>query len=190
MRNSAITRVLTVAVVASTVLGFANQSALAQASAERPQYPPPPPERQARAVEEHLRTFDVLDFEVFSGQQWDRLRESHAPEIVVTWPDGHETRGLDVHIADLKALFVWAPDIEIAVHPIRFGSGSWTAVTGVMTGTFTRPMPTPDGSTIAPTGKRFAIGMVTIGHWTNGRMDHEWLFWDNQDFFRQVGGGQ
>ncbi|TMG73683.1 MAG: ester cyclase, partial [Betaproteobacteria bacterium] len=88
---------------------------------------------------------------------------------------------------DLKALFVFAPDITIKVHPIRFGSGTWTAVTGVMTGTFTRPMPAGEGKTIAPTGKRFAIGMATIGHWKGATMDHEWLFWDNQDFTKQIG---
>jgi len=142
------------------------------------------------AVERNLQTFDVLDFDVFSNQKWDRLHESHEEDIVVTWPDGHETKGIDVHIADLKALFVWGPDIQIKVHPIRFGSGSWTAVTGVMSGTFSRPMPTPDGGTIAPTGKRFSLAMVTIGHWVNGRMDHEWLFWDNQEFYKQIGLGK
>src|SRR2546425_1204851 len=126
----------------------------AQPPPGRPQPPPPNPEAQAPAVEVNLKTFDVLDFDVFSNQKWDRLHESHAPDIIVTWPDGHETRGIDKHIEDLKALFVYAPDITIKVHPIRFGSGSWTAVTGVMTGTFTRPMPLPDGTSIPPTGKR------------------------------------
>lgn len=153
----------------------------------KPKYPAPRPEVQTRAVERHLKTFDVLDFDVFSTQQWDRLHESHAKDIVVTWPDGHETRGIDPHIADLKALFVYAPDIEIKTHPIRFGSGSWTSVTGVMTGTFTRPMPIGDGKTIPPTGKRFALPMATIAHWTNGRMDHEWLYWDSHEFMKQLG---
>ena len=45
-----------------------------------------------------------------------------------------------------------------------------------------------DGKTIPPTGKRFALGMVTIGHWNaNGQMDHEWLFWDGGDFMKQLG---
>jgi hypothetical protein len=68
---------------------------------------------------------------------------------------------------------------RIEEHPIRFGSG-----------TFTKPMPTPDGKSIAPTGKRFAIGMVTVGHWKGATMDHEWLFWDNQDFMNQIGLGK
>jgi SnoaL-like polyketide cyclase len=172
------------------LLAGLSPAANAQSLAENPATPPPPHEKQVPAVEKNLKVFDTLDFDVFSNQKWDRLKESHAPNIVVTWPDGHETKGIEKHIEDLKALFVFAPDIKIKTHPIRFGSGTWTAVTGVMTGTFTKPMPTPDGKSIAPTGKRFAIGMATIGHWKGSTMDHEWLFWDNQDFMQQIGLGK
>ena len=153
------------AIATLVMLATSSGTALSQSPAENPATPPPPHEKQAPGVERHLKKFDVLDFDVFSNQKWDRLHESHAKDIVVTWPDGHETKGIDKHIEDLKALFVFAPDIRIKVHPVRFGSGTWTAVTGVMTGTFTKPMPIGDGKTIAPTGKRFAIGMATIGHW-------------------------
>jgi hypothetical protein len=105
----------------------------------------------------------------------------------VTWPDGHETEGIDKHIDDLKALFVYAPDIAIKVHPVRFGSGTFTGVTGVMTGRFTQPMPIGGGKFIQPTGKRFAIPMATIGHWRGMPMDHEWLFWDEHEFMKQLG---
>jgi len=29
--------------------------------------------------------------------------------------------------------------------------------------------------------------MVTIGHWKGVTMDHEWLFWDSNDFMKQLG---
>jgi hypothetical protein len=61
-------------------------------------------------------------------------------------------------------MFVNAPDTKIAARPIKFGSGEWTCVTGIMTGTFSRPMPVGDGKKIAPTGKSFNLTMVTIGH--------------------------
>jgi hypothetical protein len=138
-------------------------SANAQSVIENPPTPPPPHEKQDPSVEKNLKVFDTLDFDVFSNQKWDRLKESHALDIVVTWPDGHETKGIEKHIEDLKALFVFAPDLKIKVHPIRFGSGTWTAVTGVMSGTFTKPMPTPDGKSIPPSGKHFALSMVTNG---------------------------
>lgn len=176
-------RTALIATLASSALG----QAFAQTPAENPATPAPKHEKQAPKVERNLKVFDTLDFDVFSNQKWDRLKESHSPDIVVTWPDGHETKGLAKHTDDLKALFVFAPDITIKKHPVRFGSGSWTAVTGVMTGTFTQPMPIGEGKTIPPNGKRFAIGMATIGHWSGKTMDHEWLFWDNQDFMKQLG---
>ena len=178
---------ITVAALAIAIALPASAHAQNQGVVQHPKYAPPAPQKQAPAVEKKLKTFDVLDFDVFSNQKWDRLYESHAKDIAVTWPDGHETKGIDAHIADLKALFVYAPDIAIKVHPIRFGSGDWTTVTGVMTGTFTTPMPIGDGKFIPPTNKHFALPMATIGHWANGTMDHEWLFWDSQEFMKQLG---
>src|SRR5262245_14445906 len=134
-----------------------------------------------------LATFDTLDFDVFSSQKWDRLSESHAADITVSWPDGHDSKGIQRHIEDLKAMFVYAPDTRIKEHPIRICSGDYTAVTGVMTGTFSKPMPLGAGRTAAPTGKSFRLTMATIGHWTGNTMDHEWLFWDNHAYLQQIG---
>lgn len=138
----------------------------------------------------NLATFDDLDFNVFSNQEWVRLHESHSKDIIVHWPDGHFTTGIDQHIKDLEAMFVYAPDTKIKEHPIRVASGDYTAVMGVMTGTFTQPMPIGDGKFIQPTGKKFSINMSTFGHWKNGVMDEEWLFWDNATFMNQLGLGQ
>jgi len=74
-------------------------------------------------------------------------------------------------------MFVFAPDTSIKVHPVKFGSGPWTAVIGVIQGDFTSPMPLPSGKTLAPTGHHFKLGMTTVGHWTGaGVMDEEYLF--------------
>ncbi len=141
----------------------------------------------AQSMAQHLVTFDTLDFTVFSHQQWDRLKESHAEDITVTWPDGHDTHGLPQHIEDLKALFVAMPDLAITEHPIKIANGSWTAVVGRMTGTFSKPMPM-GGKTVPPTNKKLDLSMATIGHWTSaGVMDHEWLFWDNATYMKQLG---
>jgi len=141
-------------------------------------------------ISKNLQTFDTLDFTVFSNQQWIRLHESHAKDIKVNWPDGHFTLGIDRHIADLKAMFVYAPDTKIKIHPVRFGSGNMTCVTGVMTGTFTVPMPVGEGKFIQPTGKSFSLPMCTVGIWKNGIMIEEYLFWDNQTYMNQLGLGK
>ena len=141
-------------------------------------------------VSKHIEKLDEMDFVIFNGQQWHRIKESHSKDVLVHWPDGRTTTGIDVHIEDMKAMFVWSPDLEITKHPVKFGAGSWTAVIGEMTGTFTLPMPIGEGKTIPPTGKSFKIAMTTIGNWENGVMTEEFLFWDNQEFMNQIGLGQ
>jgi hypothetical protein len=137
-----------------------------------------------------LANFDDLDFRVYSNQRWDELSKSHAPDILVHYPDGSTTTGLADHIARLKPQFVFAPDTRIREHPIKLADANFTAVEGFMTGTFSRPMDLGGGKTIQPTGKKFNLAMVTIGRWENGVMKEEWLFWDNAAFMKQVGVGQ
>jgi len=138
----------------------------------------------------NLANFDDLDFRVYTNQEWQDLHKSHSKDIIVHWPDGHETKGIEKHIEDLKVMFSFAPDNRIKEHPVRFGTsgGEWTAVTGWLEGTFTKPMVLADGNTINPTGKSYRIPMATIGHWnTHGVMYEEYLFWDNGTFMQQIG---
>ncbi|MBK9248307.1 MAG: ester cyclase [Ignavibacteria bacterium] len=141
-------------------------------------------------IAKNLATFDTLDFTVFSNQDWARLHESHSKDVKVNWPDGHSTVGIDRHIADLKQMFVYAPNTNIQLHPVRFGSGNMTCVTGIMSGTFSSPMPTGKGTMIQSTGKLFSIPMCTVAMWKNGVIIEEHLFWDNQAYMNQIGLGK
>lgn len=177
------TKTFAISVVAATIaLLVAGRTATGQSA----QY-----ESELKAIAANLEMFDDLDFNVFSGQKWAELHRSHSHDVIVHWPDGRTTHGIDQHIEDLKAMFVWAPDTRIKEHPIKLGQGDWTAVIGYMEGTFTEPMPTGDGNFIEPTGKAFRIRMATFSRWTeSGPMDEEYLFWDNQEFMRQIGLGE
>jgi hypothetical protein len=169
----------------SLLLGFA--ALLLTAATNESVAQTPASATAAHTVQANLATFDDLDFNVFSNQKWDQLPRSHAKDILVHWTDGHTTRGIEKHIEDLKAMFVYAPDTRIKVHPVKFGSGEWTSVIGEMEGTFTKPMPAGGGKTIAPTGKNFKLPMCTVGRWKNGVMVEEYLFWDNQTYMKQLG---
>ena len=148
---------------------------------------PPFPMNLTTEERANLETFDTLDFDVFSHQEWSRLGESHAPYIRVHWPDGHYTDGIDKHTEDMAALFVWAPDLRVEAHPLRVAKDNLTAVTAVMKGTFTQPLPDGKGGTIAPTGKAFALDVVTVGIWNRqGTMDEEFFFWDNQSLYAKM----
>ena len=139
-------------------------------------------------TEMRLARFDSLDYEFYSNQDWKNFNISHADNIKVYYPDGMVTEGLNPqHIDMLTPMFVFAPDTKIKNHPVRFGSGDWTCVIGEMEGTFSKPMPIGGGKTIPPTGKKFKLSMSTIGHWKDGKMIEEYLFWDNQSFMKQIG---
>lgn len=134
-----------------------------------------------------LEKFDELDYEAFSKQNWDLFHRTHTDDVVVVWPDGHETKGFDKHIEDMKYMFSYAPDTKITAHPVKVASGEWTAVIGEMSGTFSKPMVTADGKTIQPTGKKFKLQMATFAHWNGDKFDKEILIWDNQTFMKQIG---
>jgi len=137
--------------------------------------------------QQNLANFDDLDFRVYSGQKWDEFPRSHAENIVVHYPDGSTTTGLADHLEKLKPQFVFAPDTSIKEHPIKLADGNFTAVQGIMTGTFTKPLDMGNGNVIQPTGKRFVLPMMTVGRWEGGVMQEEWLFWDNASFMQQIG---
>jgi len=142
-------------------------------------------------TQERLRRFDSLDFQFYSNQMWDSLAISHDANIKVYYPDGTTTTGLfPQHIDMLKPMFVFAPDTKITSHPVKFGTGEWTSVIGEMEGTFSKPMPLGNGKTIPHTGKKFKLSMCTVGHWKDGKMIEEYLFWDNQAFMKQIGVAQ
>lgn len=139
-------------------------------------------------TEMRLIRFDSLDYEFYSNQDWKNFSISHADDIKVYYPDGMITTGLHPqHIDMLTPMFAFAPDTKIKNHPVRFGSGDWTCVIGEMEGTFSQPMPIGNGKTIPPTNKKFKLSMSTIGHWKDGKMIEEYLFWDNQSFMKQIG---
>ena len=155
--------------------------------------PTPKVEGMPEILAKNLANFDDLDFHVYTGQQWENLHRSHAEDIVVHYPDGHTTKGIPDHIKELKFMWTFAPDNRITEHPVRFGTadGKWTAVSGFLDGTFTKPMALPNGTVIQPTGKAYHLPMATLGHWNKqGTMSEEFLFWDNATLMQQIGVGK
>jgi hypothetical protein len=144
----------------------------------------------SETVGKNLAAFDTLDFVVFNGHQWLRMHESHAADVKVFWPDGRMTQGLDVHVKDLSAMFVYAPDTRVKEHSISFGAGKYTAVTGVFEGKFSKPMPLGNGKFMQPTRRSFSIPMATICVWEKGVIVEEHLYWDNEAYMKQIGLGK
>lgn len=75
----------------------------------------------------------------------------------------------------------------IEEHPIKVAEGDWTAVVGIISGTFTQPMVLTDGTTIPPTGKKARMKMAPFARWNNDQIAEEILFWDRAEWMRQLG---
>jgi hypothetical protein len=140
-----------------------------------------------RLASERIAKYRAAGFDVFTNRKWELIQESHAKDVVVHWPDSRQTNGIDAHIEDLKGMFVYAPDTRIREHRVEIATREWSSIIGIMEGTFTQPMPTPDGRAIPPTGKPFKAVFSAVNHWKDGLIDEEFLFWDNFTFMRQVG---
>ncbi|AXF84870.1 hypothetical protein DTO96_100581 [Ephemeroptericola cinctiostellae] len=127
--------------------------------------------------QKNLLNFDDLDFNVYSKQRWGDMRKSHAENITVHNADGTVTHGLHDHIEDLKKGFVNMSNI-VTAHPIRITDGEYTAVIGETETTLPVPATTNADGSITPATKKVIKGsMVTVGHWKNGVMDEEWLYY-------------
>lgn len=147
-----------------------------------------PTKSEKKQVQENLKRFDHLDFDAYSQRKDMKLfRDIHCRDVKVVFPDGRVTNGIDQHVTDINGLFNGTPDSRITAHPISFGSGEWTATTGVMEATFSEPMKLPDGTSIPPTGKKVKMPMATIARWKNGCIAEEHLFWDNAEYMKQLG---
>jgi len=142
----------------------------------------------ANSVSKHIEIFDDLDFNVYTNQKWDELKKSHTQNIIVHYPDGNTTKGLDAHITELKKSFIFAPDSRVSAHPVKFGAGEWTSVIGILEATFSKPLSLGADKVMPPTGKKLKMQMATIAHWNKDcLMDEEYLFYDNADFAKQLG---
>ncbi len=144
--------------------------------------------KEKETVRKNLSLYDELDLEAFNKRDMERIAEIHAPNVKVYNTDNSLTEGMfPTHEAELNFLFKTFSDFDIYEHPIGFGEEDWTAGIAKCRGTFDTPMTLPNGTVIQPTGKKFEVRVATIAKWEDGRIVEEWLFWDYQDWFRQIG---
>ncbi|MGD1838254.1 MAG: ester cyclase [Nitrososphaeraceae archaeon] len=145
-------------------------------------------EKEKEEVEKNIALFDKMDLEAFTNQDMEIIKKIHSDDVKVYNPDGSLTVGMTPnHERELQWIFDTYPDIKITEHPIKFGSGNWTAGISTVNGTWTEPMMLENGTVLESTGKSFEIKMVTIAKWNNGKIEEEYLFWDNLEWNKQIG---
>ncbi len=134
----------------------------------------------------NLARFDELDLVAFNNRDMELIKQIHADDVKVYNPDGTITEPMEPHAEELQFLFDTF-DFRVTDHIVGFGYGDWTAGISISEGKWVKPLTMPNGTVLQPTGKKVKIKIATIARWENGRIAEEYLFWDNLDWFRQIG---
>jgi hypothetical protein len=109
-------------------------------------------------VTRNLQGMDELDFKGWNRADWQGVfAHYHTDDVLVELKGQPPTHGIQEHIEAMKALVesTGGTPIQVASHPIRFGSGEWTCVVGEFEG-----------------GGR----MVTVAKWRDGAIAEEYLW--------------
>jgi hypothetical protein len=109
-------------------------------------------------VTRNLQGMEELDFNGWNRADWQGVfAHLHTDDVVVEVNGQPPTRGLKEHIEAMKALVesTGGTPIQVASHPIGFGSGEWTCVVGEFEG-----------------GGR----MVTVAKWGDGAIAEEYIW--------------
>ncbi|MCB0975626.1 MAG: nuclear transport factor 2 family protein [Actinobacteria bacterium] len=107
-------------------------------------------------VEANLEGMDNLDFKGWNAADWEGVfAHYHTDDVVVDFHGQPVTHGIEEHIDAMKAHVGDGSPTQIALHPIKFGSGEWTCVVG-----------------------EFANGdrMVTVARWRDGAICEEYIW--------------
>lgn len=138
--------------------------------------------------ERNMELFQTAD-DAWNRQDVEAFAAAHADDVVVYAPGQPPQLGLEAHTDFALRSFQAFPDQRVENRPYKvfFASGDWVLSIARYTGTMTGPLALPDGTEIPPTGKAFDVDFVTVGHWKDGRMVEEYLFYDSATFNEQTG---
>ncbi len=105
----------------------------------------------------HLLALMKKGDDAFNARDFAAVDQVHHPDMVAYITGLAEpVYGRQAHAAAMQQMLRIFPDMYVHSdpYPIQFGSGDWITVVTNATGTFTGEMTLPDGTVIAPTGKR------------------------------------
>jgi predicted ester cyclase len=136
----------------------------------------------------NMTLFQTAD-DAWNAQDLETFADRHAKNVVVHAPAQPDQHGIDAHTLFAVNSFKAFPDQRVENRPYKvfFADGDWVCSIARYTGTMTGPMASADGTEIPPTGKSFDVDFCTVGHWKDGQMVEEYLFFDAVTFMKQIG---
>jgi hypothetical protein len=140
-------------------------------------------------VEGNMHLIQTLD-DAWNSQDWATFEKRYATHVDVLWPgQADPTHGRLLHKEEAIEFFWAFPDNKVGNRPYKifFGQGDYSCSVAEFTGTFSGKTTEPDGTVIAPTGKKFNIEFCTVAFWKYGEITEEKLFYDKMSLMQQIG---
>ena len=132
-----------------------------------------------KLVEKLQKAWDDLDM--------NALVQNYAEDAVMYMPGEPEpVRGRQAIAKNQEAFLRAMPDFKLKLTLVLI-EGNHIAFEGVVKGTFTGPLITPEGE-IPPTGRSAKLGFVFISRVNDdGLIEEDRTYYDNLDFMKQLG---
>ena len=123
----------------------------------------------------------------WNDHDMDALAQIYAEDAVMYMPGEPEAiRGRKAIIKNQAAFIRAMPDMTMKLKIIA-SQGNYVAFEGIVTGTFTGPLTSPEGD-IQPTGRSAKIGLAFFAKVnSDGLIEEDKTYFDNLDFFKQLG---
>lgn len=123
----------------------------------------------------------------FNDDDIDAGLEVVDPEVQTTEPSSGTTRGVESFRGFIQAFKGAMPDARLNAKNVVEGD-DMVVVEGTFTGTFTRPLMSPQGE-IPPTGKSFELPYMDVFEIRGGKITHHRTYYDQVSFMQQLGVG-
>jgi ketosteroid isomerase-like protein len=116
----------------------------------------------------------------------DALREIYDPDVEITTPDAGRLRGVE-GVVEWNRGFIDAFSERDYRSEQKFETDDSAIDQGVFIGVHTRPLESPDGTSIPPTGRRIEIRSADIATVSDDRIVRHDFYFDQVELLTQLG---
>lgn len=129
------------------------------------------------------------EMSALNERDWDRYERCFARSVVTLEPDEQDPIVGQKRLRDRVTKYVGAfPDLRLVKERL-FGTadGKWVTLNSTFNGTHDGPFTLPDGTLVAPTGRKISVHGCSVFRIEDGSI-HEFIgYYDQVEMFTQLG---
>ena len=132
-------------------------------------------------IEKEMKVLAEKEINVWNGGPLSLFDEILSPEYVMHGVDSKDIIGIDAYKENVTSTRTSFPDFNVSIDDLII-TGDKVVMRWTITGTNTGPL-----GDLPPTGKKFKVSGVTIGHVVDGKTREAWMFYNEVLSLSQLG---